>query len=57
MTGRPRKDLSDRERMFVREYLVDLNATQAGIRAGYASKRIGSNICRVLRRPRVRAAI
>ena len=57
MAGRPRKGLSDRERMFVREYLVDLNATQAGIRAGYAPKRIGSNMCRVLQRPRVLAAV
>lgn len=49
--------LSDRERMFVREYLVDLNAAQAGIRAGYAPARINANIHRVLRRPRVRRAI
>jgi phage terminase small subunit len=50
-------ELSPRERMFVREYLVDLNASQAGIRAGYAPKQVGSNIYRVLRRPRVAAAI
>jgi phage terminase small subunit len=57
MAGRARKDLSNRERMFVREYLVDLNASQAAIRAGYAPKLIGSNICRVMQRPRVKAAI
>ena len=50
-------ELSNRERMFVREYLLDMNASQAGIRAGYSPKSIGRNICRVLRRPRVRAAI
>ncbi|ATJ91552.1 terminase [Acetobacter senegalensis] len=37
--------LSDKQRRFVEEYLVDLNATQAAIRAGYSEKtagRIGS---------------
>jgi phage terminase small subunit len=43
--------------MFVREYLIDMNATQAGIRAGYAPKKISGNIHRVLWRPRVRAAL
>lgn len=30
--------LTDKQQMFVREYLVDLNATQAAIRAGYSAK-------------------
>lgn len=30
------RKLTDRQELFVREYLVDLNATQAAIRAGYA---------------------
>jgi phage terminase small subunit len=30
--------LSDKQRVFVDEYLVDLNATQAAIRAGYSQK-------------------
>ncbi|MCW7764301.1 terminase small subunit [Photorhabdus luminescens] len=37
--------LTDKQEMFCREYLVDLNATQAAIRAGYSDKtanRIGS---------------
>lgn len=50
MAGKARADLSDRERTFVREYLIDMNALQAGIRAGYAPKQVGSNIYRVLRR-------
>jgi phage terminase small subunit len=33
--GRP---LTDKQKMFVLEYLVDLNATQAAIRAGYSKK-------------------
>ncbi|MFB4358588.1 terminase small subunit [Pantoea sp. BS_4] len=30
--------LTDKQEMFCREYLVDLNATQAAIRAGYSAK-------------------
>ena len=32
------KPLNDKEQLFVSEYLIDLNATQAAIRAGYAEK-------------------
>lgn len=35
MAPRPKK-LSNQERLFVHEYLVDTNAVQAGLRAGYA---------------------
>ena len=40
-------ELTAKQRMFVAEYLVDLNATQACIRAGYSSKtadRIGPEL-------------
>ena len=30
--------LTDKQELFCREYLVDLNATQAAIRAGYSQK-------------------
>ena len=33
----PKKSLSNRQRRFCVEYLVDLNATQAAIRAGYSA--------------------
>ncbi|MDL2318081.1 terminase small subunit [Eubacteriales bacterium OttesenSCG-928-A19] len=39
--------LNDRQQLFVEEYLVDRNATQAAIRAGYskkAAKQIGSRL-------------
>lgn len=39
--------LTDRQRRFVDEYLIDLNATQAAIRAGYSVKnadKIGSEL-------------
>jgi phage terminase small subunit len=32
------KKLTDKQKMFVKEYLIDLNATQAAIRAGYSAK-------------------
>ena len=32
------KDLNHRQERFVQEFLVDLNATQAAIRAGYSKK-------------------
>jgi len=34
----PKGSLPPRQRRFVQEYLVDLNATQAAIRAGYSAK-------------------
>ena len=39
--------LTPKQKLFVKEYLVDLNATQAAIRAGYSEKtayRIGANL-------------
>lgn len=35
------KKLTAKQQMFVKEYLVDLNATQAAIRAGYSPKTSG----------------
>lgn len=40
MVDRKRAELTERQQRFVDEYLIDLNATQAAIRAGYAR---GSN--------------
>lgn len=39
--------LTDKQRRFINEYLIDLNATQAAIRAGYSRKtadRIGPEL-------------
>lgn len=49
------KDLTPRERLFVREYITDLNGTQAAIRAGYAEKSAASQASRLLRKEAVRA--
>jgi phage terminase small subunit len=41
--------LTDKQRRFVEEYLVDLNATQAAIRAGYSEKTAYSQGQRLLK--------
>ncbi|MBP5144120.1 terminase small subunit, partial [Pseudomonas chlororaphis] len=33
--------LTQKQRLFVDEYLIDLNATQAAIRAGYSKRTAG----------------
>ncbi len=49
--------MSPRHQRFVEEYLVDLNASQAALRAGY-SPRVHCQIgCQLLRRPDVAAAV
>lgn len=40
--------LTDKQEMFCREYLVDLNATQAAIRAGYSDKTANAQAGRLL---------
>ncbi|HHM8109527.1 TPA: terminase small subunit [Pseudomonas aeruginosa] len=49
--------LNKKRRLFVEEYLVDLNATQAAIRAGYAKKRAAEMGYELLRIPEVAEAI
>ncbi len=49
--------LNDKQRMFVAEYLVDLNATQAAIRAGYSEKTAGRTGHENLKKPEIAEAI
>jgi phage terminase small subunit len=42
------RPLSDIQSRFVQEYLIDLNATQAAIRAGYSPKTANSQVGRLL---------
>ena len=49
------KRLTERERFFVRQYLVDLNGTQAAIRSGYSEKTAASQASRLLRKSDVQA--
>lgn len=51
------RKLTPKQRMFVKEYLTDLNATQAAIRAGYSRKTAESQGSRLLRNAKVAAAV
>ena len=52
-----RKILTQKQAMFVQEYLVDLNATQAAIRAGYSEKTAYCIGDENLRKPNIAKAI
>lgn len=43
------RKLTPKQELFVKEYLIDLNATQAAIRAGYSKKTAGQQGERLLR--------
>lgn len=49
--------LTDQQEMFCREYLVDFNATQAAIRAGYSEKSAYSQAHDLLKKPTVQALL
>lgn len=49
--------LNDKQRRFVDEYLIDLNATQAAIRAGYSQKTAQEQSSRLLSNVMVQEAI
>ncbi len=51
------EELTDKQKRFVEEYLVDLNATQAAIRAGHSVKTAGSIGCENLTKPKIQQAI
>ncbi|MDO8863711.1 terminase small subunit [Haliea sp. E1-2-M8] len=51
------KKLTPRQEVFVMEYLTDLNATQAAIRAGYSPKYAGTNADKLRKNTNVAAAI
>jgi phage terminase small subunit len=51
------KRLTRRQKLFVAEYLVDLNATKAAIRAGYSERSAKTAGYKKLRIPAVRASI
>ena len=55
--ARPPRKLSARQRVFVEEYLVDLNATRAAARAGYAASSARNNGTSRLTTPAIAAAI
>jgi|EndMetStandDraft_5_1072996.scaffolds.fasta_scaffold07512_2 phage terminase small subunit len=50
-------ELTRRQQKFIEEYLVDLNGTQAAIRAGYAESGAATEAYRLLRNAEIAAAI
>ena len=49
--------MTKKQKRFVEEYLIDLNATQASIRAGYSPETAGSIGNENLKKPEIKAAI
>jgi len=49
--------LTDKQSRFISEYLIDLNATQAAIRAGYSEKTSKQTGCENLAKPDIQEAI
>lgn len=50
-------ELNEKQALFVKEYLLDLNATQAAVRAGYSEHTAEQQGSRLLRNAHVRAAV
>lgn len=51
------KKLTDKEKLFISAYLIDFNATQAAISAGYSKKTAFSIGCENLKKPYIQEAI
>jgi phage terminase small subunit len=49
--------LTPKQQAFVQEYLIDLNATQAAIRAGYSARTANEQASRLLANVKVAAAV
>ena len=49
--------LTDKQEMFCKEYLIDLNATQSAIRAGYSKKTAKDIACENLAKPNIQQRI
>lgn len=48
------KPMTERQKRFCDEYLIDLNATQAAIRAGYSAKYANTNVSKLLQNTAIR---
>jgi len=53
----PKAELTEKQKKFVEEYLVDLNATQAAIRAGYSPKTASDEGYKLVHKGRVASRI
>ena len=50
-----KKAITDKQKRFVREWLVDMNGTRAAVRAGYSEKSAAQTASRLMKLPEVRA--
>ena len=55
MTENMKKAIADKQKRFVREWLVDMNGTRAAVRAGYSEKSAAQTASRLMKDPAVRA--
>lgn len=55
MTEKGQRQLSEKQRRFVREWLVDMNGTRAAVRAGYSEKSAANTASRLMKDPDVQA--
>lgn len=51
------RSLNEKQERFAAEYVIDLNATQAAIRAGYSPKTAGNQAHDLLKKPEIQAII
>ena len=49
--------MTEKQKLFCDEYLIDLNATQAAIRAGYSAKYAHTNVSKLLQNTTIREYI
>lgn len=50
-------DLTPKQERFIQEYLIDLNGTQAAIRAGYSAKTANEQASALLAKPNIAAEV
>lgn len=55
MAEKGQRKLSEKQRRFVREWLVDMNGTRAAVRAGYSEKSAANTASRLMKDPDVQA--
>ena len=55
MVEKGQKQLSEKQRRFVREWLVDMNGTRAAVRAGYSERSAANTASRLMKDPDVQA--
>lgn len=57
MAGKPKGGLTAKQKVFVEEFLKDLNQTQAAIRAGYSKRSAKDMGCQLMENGEIREAI